>query len=427
VDDAVTRGVRARRWAPATAAATPSDVRVMSYNLLADSHVWKHRAELYRGTRDDLLAWAPRLRGIAREVKLLRPDVLGVQECEDFDGVSRALASDGYEGLHAPRSGEKLDGSSVFYDSTKFECVGFEAIDFSTSGLMHNAAAIARLRPIRGDGPPIVVGCVHLLFNPQRGDKKLGQLRVFIDRVEANRAAMAETSDRTPRAMLLGDFNAEPGSDLYRFVSRGVLNVTRVNRREMSGVLDAGARAYDDVGMDVDDDEADDDETRAWARWEEEEEAGVRGGGGGASENAAVRMSDNYWDMEGLRLALGDAAGAARGADASTTALSSTTAKRHDARQVRDMMTALEGNRGRVAHSMRGKLVSAYASVNGGTEPRATSCHGKFTGTVDYVFLGDGVHARRVLMPPSAPTRGIPNEEYPSDHFSVVADVFFDE
>jgi hypothetical protein len=30
-------------------------------------------------------------------------------------------------------------------------------------------------------------------------------------------------------------------------------------------------------------------------------------------------------------------------------------------------------------------------------------------------------------MPPSAPTRGIPNEEYPSDHFSVVADVFFDE
>jgi hypothetical protein len=91
------------------------------------------------------------------------------------------------------------------------------------------------------------------------------------------------------------------------------------------------------------------------------------------------------------------------------------------------MMTALEGNRGRVAHSMRGKLVSAYASVNGGTEPRATSCHGKFTGTVDYVFLGDGVHARRVLMPPSAPTRGIPNEEYRSDHFSVVADVFFDE
>jgi hypothetical protein len=37
--------------------------------------------------------------------------------------------------------------------------------------------------------PPIVVACIHVLFNPKRGDHKLGQLRVLIQRVEAQRLA----------------------------------------------------------------------------------------------------------------------------------------------------------------------------------------------------------------------------------------------
>jgi len=82
-------------------------------------------------------------------------------------------------------------------------------------GLRENAAAIACLTPIAAaaggaaaDGaegageagtgagmlpPPLIVGCIHLLFNPKRGDHKLGQLRVFMERIEAHRAAGAYT------------------------------------------------------------------------------------------------------------------------------------------------------------------------------------------------------------------------------------------
>ena len=77
----------------------------MSYNLLADSHAWKYRNELYRGIHDSILSWRRRLRGIVQEVKALRPDVLCLQECEDFHGIAAALAGCGYTGLHAPRAG----------------------------------------------------------------------------------------------------------------------------------------------------------------------------------------------------------------------------------------------------------------------------------------------------------------------------------
>ena len=54
------------------------------------------RGELYRGKDEELMRWPRRLRGILAEVRLLKPDILCLQECEDFAGVERGLAGDGY-------------------------------------------------------------------------------------------------------------------------------------------------------------------------------------------------------------------------------------------------------------------------------------------------------------------------------------------
>ena len=447
----MSRGVAAREWHPSppsvvdarepgtsgqVPAPPPGEYRVMSYNLLADSHAWKYRNELYRGIPDFILRWPRRLRGVVQEVKALRPDVLCLQECEDFDGIAAELRECGYEGLHAPRAGGRTDGCSLFYRSDAFRCEGFEAIDFTDFGLRENAAAVACLVPIGthtndATPTPVVVGCVHLLFNPRRGDRKLGQLRVFIERVEAMRRS-SRRGGVEPHAMLVGDFNAEPDSPLYGYIAHGRLDVSRVDRRDMSGCLVEGEHVSNnatDVGGGLSSTQE-----AAWADWEEEEgdDESV-----GETERIALRLADNYWDLEGLALAFGDGDG--DGEDGvektkSPSAMSKGTAKRGDARAIRAMMSALEGRpraaegtarewdgRHRLTHAYAGNLRSCYREVCG-AEPAMTSFHGKFRGTVDYIFHTPGIGSTRVLKPPRL-RGGLPSEEYPSDHVSVVADV----
>ena len=160
----------------------------------------------------------------------------------------------------------------------------------------------------------------------------------------------------------------------------------------------------------------------------------------GDAEKIAVRLADNYWDLEGLALAFGtDPEGRGTTRTKSATrfegyAMSEGTAKRRDARAIRAMMSALEGRpraadgtsrewdgRYRLTHARADELRSCYVEVCG-SEPAMTSAHGKFRGTVDYIFHTPGIGATRVLKPPTV--RGkLPSEEYPSDHVSIVADV----
>ena len=77
---------------------------------------------------------------------------------------------------------------------------------------------------------------------------------------------------------------------------------------------------------------------------------------------------------------------------------------------------------------MRGALASCYRAVSAdGEEAPVTSWHGRFKGTVDYLFHTAGIRTRRVLMPPKSVRGGaLPSEEFASDHFCVVADVAFE-
>ena len=429
--EAARRGLNRRDWVPtppdeddSREAAVPeakASFRVMSYNILAASLAAEH-PELYRGVDARALRQRRRRSLLVEEIKALRPDVLLLQENESFPFLQRELGRCGYGGAHAPRGGGKLDGSSVFFRRDAFETVDFEAIDFERAerGLKSNAAAIATLRRTRsassrretssGDEiddteDTVVVGCVHGLFNPRRGDIKLGQMRVFVAAVARARAAAAARAgvpaDRV-HCVLGGDFNCAPSSPLYHFLLRGFLDVDRVDRRNLAGCLVRGESRRADAGVDAADDEfamlvetggfdRDDDE---WAAWDELR--GVRGG----SEPAEARLRRYFWDDEGLRAAMGTEASEAEE----------------------------KKNPFRVAHALRGALASCYRAVSAdGEEAPVTSWHGRFKGTVDYLFHTAGIRTRRVLMPPKSVRGGaLPSEEFASDHFCVVADVAFE-
>lgn len=442
----------------------------MSYNLLADSHAWKYQGELYRNKDEDLLRWSRRLRGILAEIRLLKPDILCLQECEDFVGVERALSDDGYVGMHAPRAGGRRDGSSIFFRADRFACVDFEAVDFSQLGLRENAAAIACLQPITPlstapqlSPPPIIVGCIHLLFNPKRGDHKLGQLRVFIERIDTLRSAASqrqiaelgsasgehvETAEwLDPQVIMTGDFNMEPHSPLYHFLAAGELDCSRVDRRDMSGCLVEGQGIHDSTWSMMMESGGFDRTEEEWEEWEEQ--IGKRRGREGAkkqqsrAERVAVRLLENYWDIEGLELAVGSSGDDDIGNLTLTKSdVIMSSAQHADAKRMRAMVSAIERGEGsrnvmgsnqvggwsgryKIEHCYKGRMHSCYASLCGGNEPPMTSCHGSFTGTVDYMWLTDGLVGERVLMPPVAPKAKLPTEEYPSDHISIVADVKF--
>lgn len=81
-------------------------------------------------------------------------------------------------------------------------------------------------------------------------------------------------------------------------------------------------------------------------------------------------------------------------------------------------------------------LCSAYLGIPGNDrtrdeigEPLATSCHSKFTGTVDYIWHSEELVPLRVLEPlPMNVLQnmgGLPNKKWGSDHLALVCEFAF--
>ncbi|KXZ51195.1 hypothetical protein GPECTOR_13g682 [Gonium pectorale] len=87
----------------------------MSWNVLAAELAHTHAAELYPQTHPDCLAWPGRLAAVVRHVREQRPDVLCLQEVDDWQGVRAALAALGYDGVHAQRTGGRGDGCATLW------------------------------------------------------------------------------------------------------------------------------------------------------------------------------------------------------------------------------------------------------------------------------------------------------------------------
>lgn len=76
----------------------------------------------------------------------------------------------------------------------------------------------------------LIVGNIHVLYNPSRGDVKLGQIRFLSSRAHI----LSEKWDRVP-IVLAGDYNSTPQSPIYKFLSSSELNLMLHNRKELSG------------------------------------------------------------------------------------------------------------------------------------------------------------------------------------------------
>ncbi|KAA8521485.1 hypothetical protein F0562_012158 [Nyssa sinensis] len=201
---------------------------VLSYNILADYLAINHRSKLYFHIPRHVLDWEWRKKNIIFELGLWSADILCLQEVDRFQDLEELLKLRGYNGIWKMRTGDPVDGCAIFWRVSRFKLLHEECIEFNKLGLRDNVAQICVLElvhqnddkytsalPTSSSGSNKVVICnIHVLYNPKRGEIKLGQIRVLLERSHA----VSKLWDDAP-VVLCGDFNCTPKSPLYNYIS----------------------------------------------------------------------------------------------------------------------------------------------------------------------------------------------------------------
>ena len=294
------------------------------------------------------------------------------------------------------------------------------------SGETSRIDASAQPSPSRSLTPRVVVGNVHVLFNPRRGDIKLAQVRALL------RALGAAAARCTPTApcVACGDFNAVQGSAIYRFIASGRLALAGVDRRRASGQVEGLGWGWERMraallgGHPIAGPRP---AARGRQTWTPAELAMLQGRPGSLGDGEAEQAADEadrgeqasarFAEGSSLRLPLtGVAARDPAGDGGFDASPGSTSAPRDPV----------------LRHPLR--LRSGYAAVTG-REPLWTTCHDAYMGTVDFVWYGGPrqgrsgrpgfmLEAKGALLPPDpdALSTGLPNERHASDHIPLVVD-----
>ncbi|XP_024025494.1 carbon catabolite repressor protein 4 homolog 6 isoform X2 [Morus notabilis] len=241
-----------RIWEYAKSAPPSTSERftILSYNLLADYVAlgYRHRMELFSHIPRRILDWGWRKGNIIFELGLWSTDIMCFQEVDRFQDLEEELKLRGYNGIWKRRTGKPLDGCAIFWRASRFKLLHEESIEFKNFGLRDNVAQICVLELISQNcegnaaaletsstGSNKVVVCnIHVLYNPSRGDIKLGQVRTLLFRAHA----VSKLWNDAP-IVLCGDFNCVPKSPIYNYISEQKLDISGLHRDKLSGQASA--------------------------------------------------------------------------------------------------------------------------------------------------------------------------------------------
>ena len=391
--------------APACPSNDTLRISVMSYNVLADAYARKHQRELYTRVPASCLSWQSRVELLAQEVAHWSPTIVCMQEVDHYADLEKKLAVHGYVGRFLQRTNDRPDGLAMFWKAAVFgrEPVAAEEVIFAGLNLRDNVAQVYRLRmadpPTSGgsSGPPpmeVVVSNIHVLFNPKRGDIKLGQVRVLVDRIAR------ESRGGAIPVVMCGDWNSAPFSGVYDFVSNGRLDFMERDRRTVSGQI-AGNRARS-----------------------------VNGSGTGSS---TLYKAPKPWKMDEVATALGDPTLAFDDTAMPSTAVLShdldlTSSYRHVLGSEPQFTTAHDKYIGTVDYIFFSASASPSRHRDRDREgEREGEGEGEGEGTAATAAVGGGqtwhVEPHRVLLPPPTSAvlpQGLPRGWFGSDHISLL-------
>ncbi|KAI3684016.1 hypothetical protein L1987_84538 [Smallanthus sonchifolius] len=440
-----------RNWEQAKPGSPPTCERftVLSYSILADYLAINHRSKLYFHIPRHILDWESRKRNIMFELGLWSADILCFQEVDRFQDFEDGLKIRGYNGIWKMRTGEPADGCAIFWRSSRFKLLHEEAIEFNKFGLRDNVAQICVLESLSekssagspspaacSEGRNKVVTCnIHVLYNPKRGEIKLGQVRTLLEKA----VATSKLWDDAP-VVLCGDFNSTPKSSLYNFISEQKLNVLELPRDEISGQYSAEIRPkrpFTSNFRSKSIDNATQSTTRVDNKGElsssllcdnthKDEKTAPQLEAKEESESNSVNCTSEVLDSispdvitsDNNSVELLEAIEDASAGEDSTSFLSELHGP--DATDVADGADLADG-----------EPFDYSGTRDSYGEPQVTSYHRGFQGTVDYIWRSEGLQTVRVLAPiPKHAmewTPGFPTKKWGSDHVALVAELAFNK
>ncbi|RZB95174.1 Carbon catabolite repressor protein 4-like 3, partial [Glycine soja] len=199
----------------------PERFSVASYNILGGRNASQH-SDLYVNVPSRYINWAHRKRIISDELFGWDPDIICLQEVDKYFELSDIMVKAGYAGSYKRRTGDKADGCAMFWKAHNY----WKERAFNIRTL----AQLSVFEMCKSDSRRLLVGNIHVLYNPNRGEVKLGQIRFLLSRAQY----LSEKWGNTP-VVLAGDFNSTPQSGIYKFLSSSELNVLLYYRKELSG------------------------------------------------------------------------------------------------------------------------------------------------------------------------------------------------
>lgn len=220
---------------------------LMSYNILAQQLLYDNLT-LYQHCNQYILNWEVRSQNLIQEVKESNASILCLQEVQQThyeDFFVPELKILGYEGLYKKRTGSKNDGCAIFFKKEIFFLESYQTVEFYRENVRildrDNIGLIAILRPQvtqSQNDMKLIVATTHLLFNPRRGDIKLGQLRLLL--AEVDKLAFRGFNPKSQKSLyhpiiLCGDMNSKPFSPLYNFLVQGRLRYDGILSGDVSG------------------------------------------------------------------------------------------------------------------------------------------------------------------------------------------------
>ncbi|KAL5544768.1 hypothetical protein UlMin_008552 [Ulmus minor] len=218
-------------------------VVVVSYNILGVENALKH-PDLYVKVPSKLLEWDRRKKLIRKEVDRYNASILCLQEVDRFDDLDDLFQKDGFKGVYKARTGEAYDGCAIFWKEELFTLLHQENIEFQSFGLRNNVAQLCVLKMNQNHSEldantqsadssiqsrRLVIGNIHVLFNPKRGDIKLGQVRMLLEKA----SKLSREWGCIP-VVICGDLNSIPQSPIYEFLASSELDIQLYDRRKIS-------------------------------------------------------------------------------------------------------------------------------------------------------------------------------------------------